>query len=217
MTEQNFTSMRTAMVASQLRTTAVSDPQVVAAMQSVPRERFVPEARRALAYVDIPVPLGEGRALNAPMATGLLLTAAELKLTDSVLLIGAATGYCAALLAKTVASVIAVECDAALIAAARANVADLENVTLVEGPLSAGAAGFAAFDLVVIDGAVEQLSISIVDQLRDSGRLVTGLIEAGVCRLARGVKVGKGVTLSSFADADCAHLPGFELAKDFIF
>src|SRR5690349_19853880 len=121
MTEQNFEAMRRAMVDSQLRTTGVNDPRVVAAMAEVPRERFVPVERRGLAYMDRPVALGAGRALNIPEATGLLLTAAAVRASDKVLLVGAGSGYAAALLEKLAAHVVALEEDAALATFAREN------------------------------------------------------------------------------------------------
>src|SRR5687768_5897479 len=109
MTEHNFEQMRRAMVASQLRTTGVNDPRVAAAMGAVGRERFVPEARCALAYAAAPVPPGPGRALNPPMALGRMLTEARLRGHEKALVIGAATGYSAAVLSRLVASVTAVE------------------------------------------------------------------------------------------------------------
>src|SRR5688500_16392619 len=100
MTEHNFEHMRRAMVASQLRTTGVSDPRVVAAMGEVSRERFVPAERCAAAYADLVLPLGHGRALNSPMALGRMLSEARLSGNERALVIGAATGYSAALLAR---------------------------------------------------------------------------------------------------------------------
>src|SRR4051812_47352164 len=106
MTEQNFEAMRRGMVESQLRTTGVNDPRVIAAMAVVPRERFVPVERRALAYMDRPVALGGGRSLNLPEATGALLTAAAVRASDKVLLVGAASGYTAALLDRLAGQVV---------------------------------------------------------------------------------------------------------------
>ncbi|MET0364420.1 MAG: protein-L-isoaspartate O-methyltransferase, partial [Sphingobium sp.] len=100
MTEQNFTSTRRAMVESQLRTNDVNDVTVIRAILTVPREEFVPEERRAAAYIDRAVSLGNGRALNPPLATARLLTEAGVEAGQSVLLVGAATGYAAALLAE---------------------------------------------------------------------------------------------------------------------
>uniref|UniRef100_UPI0025EAF426 protein-L-isoaspartate O-methyltransferase family protein n=1 Tax=Sphingomonas sp. TaxID=28214 RepID=UPI0025EAF426 len=150
-------AMRHAMVASQLRTNAVSDARVVAAMARVPREEYLPVEAREMAYRDTAVPLGRGRFQNVPIATGRLLTEAVLHPTDRVLLIGAAGGYTAAVLAGIVASVTALESDPALGALARTALADTVNVDLVEGPLEAGHAEGAPYDVLFIDGAVEHL------------------------------------------------------------
>src|SRR3954454_15679084 len=132
MTEHVFEPMRRAMVASQLRTTGVNDPRVVEAMGEVPREHFVPRERLALAYADALVPLVPGRALNPPMALWRLLTEARLRGHERALVIGAATGYAAAVLARLVGSVVAVEEDEELFAFARKALAGTE-VALVRG------------------------------------------------------------------------------------
>ena len=167
--------MRHAMVASQLRTNAVSDPRVVAAMAAVPREAFLPSDVRAIAYRDTAVPLGRGRAQNVPIATGRLLTEAYLLPRDRVLLIGAASGYTAAVLAGLVSSVVAVESDPFLAAMAREGLAECVNVTLVEGPLEAGHPGSGPYDVLIIDGAIEQVPDSLVAQLAVGGRRWRGL------------------------------------------
>lgn len=214
MTEQNFEQMRRAMVVSQLRTTGVSDARVVSAMGSVPRERFVGPDRAALAYLDTPVPLGGGRALNPPMVTGRLLTEAQIAPGEKVLLIGAATGYAAAVLVALGAEVTAVEEDPALIAMGKAAGG---SATWVEGPLSAGYAAGAPYSLIVIDGAVEEVPAPIVDQLADGGRLVGAIVQDGVTRLVSGVRIGKGFGTKAFADADAVRLPGFARPKTFSF
>src|SRR3954467_3671784 len=112
MTEQNFEQMRRAMIASQLRTTGVNDPAVLAAMGAVAREHFVPGERVSLAYADALVPLKPGRDLNSPMAIGRLLTEAAPRPGEHALVVGAATGYSAAVLARLTGSVVAVEEDA---------------------------------------------------------------------------------------------------------
>lgn len=217
MTEQNYSAMRAAMVASQLRTNNVSDPRVVSAIEVVARERFVPDERRALAYVDVSVPLGRGRALNAPMATARLLTEARLSLVDKLLIIGAATGYCAAIAAELTSNVTAVEEDEALLAQAQANLADSERVVLASGPLSAGWAAGAPYDVIIIDGAVEQVGDAIIGQLAEGGRLLTGLDDAGVTRLAAGRRIGNVCPLTTFADVETVRLPGFSRLKSFTF
>ena len=216
MTEHNFEHMRRAMIASQLRTTGTNDPAVLAAMGEVARERFVPPARVAVAYADALVPLTPGRALNNPMALGRLLTEAAPEHAESALVVGAATGYAAAVVAKLVPSVVALEEDPELVAAARAALADT-NVALVEGPLTAGHAAGAPYDLILIDGAVEFVPQALIDQLTDGGKLATGIVEDGVTRLALGRKAGEGFGVAAFADAAAAILPGFVRPKTFTF
>jgi len=217
----NFIAMRQAMVSSQLRTTAVTDPRVVAAMATVPREAFVPagpgSAGGAIAYRDTPVPLGHGRFLNTPLSTGRLLTEAALIRDDRVLLIGAATGYTAAVLATIGATVTAVEVHPDLAAAARTALAGTYGVELVEGPLPAGAPDLAPFDVLVVDGAVEDLPATLVAQVRPEGRIVTGLVENGVTRLAAGRRSAHGAGLAPFADHECVVLPGFARPPSFRF
>ena len=210
-------AMRHAMVASQLRTNAVSDARVVAAMTRVPREEYLPVEAREMAYRDTALPLGRGRFQNVPIATGRLLTEAVLQSTDRVLLIGAAGGYTAAVLAGIVASVTALESDGALAALARTAFADTANVELVEGPLQAGHAAGAPYDLLFIDGAVEHLPDALIAQVATGGRVVGGMADHGVTRLASGRKTAGGFALLPFADIDCVPLPGFALAKSFTF
>lgn len=215
--DSEMVAMRHAMVASQLRTNAVSDARVVAAMDMVPREAFLPADVAALAYRDTAVPLGHGRAQNVPIATGRLLTRAELRASDRVLLVGAAGGYTAAVLAQIVASVVAVESDPALAAQARTALEGIAGVTLVEGPLEAGHAEGAPYDVIVIDGAVEALPDALVEQVGIGGRVVTGLADRGVTRLAAGRRTAGGFALLDFADIDCVALPGFAQPRAFTF
>ena len=206
---------RHAMVSSQLRTNAVSDTRVVTAMASIPREDFLPAG--AAAYRDTAIPLGGGRSANPPLATARLLTQAELRSTDRVLLIGAAGGYAAAVLAELVAQVTAVESEASLLAIARAALAGMRNVSVVDASLTDGDPAGAPYDVLVIDGAVEAVPAALVDQLRAGGRVVSGLVENGVTRLAAGVKTAGGFGLTAFADSECVRLPGFARATGFRF
>jgi len=207
---------RAAMVVSQLRTTAVNDPRVIAAMADVPREAFVAADSAELAYRDRPVPLGAGREQNAPLATGRLLTAAELLPDDTVLLIGAGRGYTAAVLAELVATVVAVESEGELVQAARAALAGTGNVTVVEAPLTEGAAEHGPYDVLIVDGAIEYLPEALLAQVKPGGRVLAGLIDGGVARLAGGVK-SDGFALVPFADIDCVTLPGFDRPRAFHF
>jgi protein-L-isoaspartate(D-aspartate) O-methyltransferase len=215
MTEQNFDRMRRAMVASQLRTTGVNDPAVVAAMSEVPRERFVPADRRAIAYADAALPLGEGRALSPPMVLGRLLTEAHLKGDERTLVIGAGTGYAAAVLARLVESVTALEESAELAARARDALAGT-GVTVVEGPLAQGHAAGAPYAFILIDGAVEEIPQAILDQV-ENGEIAFVLLDRGVTRLAIGRVAGRALGTTIIADAAAAILPGFEKPRGFSF
>ena len=204
------------MVANQLRTNAVSDVRVVTAMGEVARERFVPEGKARLAYTDSMIPLAPGRALNPPTVTGRLLTEARVGSADRVLLVGAGTGYTAELLGRLAGSVIALEDDAALLARAREAVT-APNVKLVDGPLAQGWGGDAPYDLIVIEGAIEQVPPALIEQLVDGGRIVAPIIDGGVTRLSIGRRGGGGFGMTSFADAAAAPLPGFARPVEFSF
>lgn len=215
MTEQAFEPMRRAMVASQLRTTGVNDPRVIAAMGEVPRERFVPAERTAIAYADAMVPVGYGRWLNPPMAIGRMLTEARLKGDERALVIGAATGYSAVVLAKLVASVTAVE-EAPLAGAAREALAGT-GVELVEGPLTEGHPAGAPYDFILIDGAVEIVPDAIIAQVADGGEIAVALVDQGVTRLGIGRVVSGAFGIATYMDAAVAALPGFSKPKAFSF
>ena len=212
-----FDTMRHAMVASQLRTNAVNDQRVVAAMARVPREQFLPNDVRSIAYRDTAIALGGGRYANLPMATGRLLTEAYLTATDRVLLIGAATGYTAAVLSEIVGSVVAVESDPALLAIARHALAGVGNVELVDGPMQDGHAVGAPYDVLIVDGAVESVPDALIAQVRPDGRVTAGIAERGLTRLASGRKTDGGFALVAFVDVECVVLPGFATPKPFQF
>jgi protein-L-isoaspartate(D-aspartate) O-methyltransferase len=200
------------MVQSQLRPNAVTDVRLLAAMEQVAREPFLPVERRAVAYTDRAVPLGNGRALNPPLTTALLLDAADIGPDDRILIIGAATGYSAAIALLLAREVVAVESDVALAATARENVPGLN---LVVGPLTEGATG--SFDAIVIDGAIESVPEALIAQLAPTGRLTCALNSNGVARLAVGRRGGTGFALAEFVDAEAVALPGFAPAKEFVF
>lgn len=211
MGQVDFAAMRAAMVASQLRTSDVNDSAVITAMSRVPREDFVPVSRRETAYVDRPIPLGNGRAINPPLATGRLLTAAEIRRGDKVLLIGDASGYTAALLDAMGAAVTAVDEGGRPAGLAPA-------VTWVKGKAAQGHAGGVPYDAIIIDGAVPEFPAALSAQLADGGRIAMGLVERGVVRLVAGRKAGDAAGFVSLADMEMAVLPGFEAKRaDFVF
>ena len=209
----DFAAARRAMVDSQLRPQAVTDSLVVAAMASVPREEFVPAASRALAYIDRVVPLGEQRGLTPPATLGRMLTELEARPGERALVVGAATGYAAAVLASMGLEVTALESDELLFE----HLASLPGVRAVRGPLEGGAPDGAPYDLILIDGTVEVIPEAITEQLRAGGRLGACVMERGVPRLVIGRRSERGFGVKSIADASAAPLPGFSRPKAFTF
>ena len=219
MNKPGFEAMRAAMVDSQLRTVGVTEPRIVAALSAVPRERFVPEARRQIAYVDDAIEVAPGRFLNTPMAFGRLLAAAKIARGERVLLIGAATGYGAAVIALLAREVVAVEDDGALADTARARLAEMGcvNVSIEAGPLAEGWTPGATYDVVFIDGAVARVPEALIAQLRDGGRFAAVVVTRGVGRIATGVKSGDGFGVTELAEVATPRLPGFEQPAEFKF
>ena len=208
----DYAAARRAMVENQLRPQGVTDHGVLAAMASVPRESFLPEGVRPLAYSDRSVALGGGRFLPAPAVLGQLLTQMAPEVGQRVLVVGAGAGYSAAVLKAMGLDVVALECSAEL--AARARDAGL---TIVEGPLDAGHKARAPYDLILIDGAVEYLPEALIKQLADGGRLGAALVERRVTRLIVGRKAGGAFGYLSVGDAGVAPLPGFARPAAFEF
>ncbi|WP_298689719.1 protein-L-isoaspartate O-methyltransferase [uncultured Sphingomonas sp.] len=216
MSEQEYDRLRRAMVSNQLRPNLVANIAVLSAMALVPRETFVGEGQGALAYRDTIVPLGGGRGLNPPAATGRLLDAADPRPGERALVVGAASGYVAALLV-TLGCVVTVVDDAAMLATAKAALGGGVAVDFVDGPLAAGAPANAPYDIVYIDGGVERVPSALIEQMVEDGRLVTAILERGVSRLSVGRRAGASVGLRAFADIDTVPLPGFTPAPAFTF
>src|SRR5687768_7743137 len=208
----DFAAARRAMIENQLRPVGVSDQLVLDAMGSVAREQFVPDDNRPLAYVDRSLPVGGGRYLAAPAVLGQLLTQMAPKPGERALVVGAGTGYTAAILAAIGCKVAALESSPSLATRAR----EL-GITTVEGPLEAGHKAAAPYDLILIDGAVEFIPDAIVQQLADGGRLGAALAEGGITRLIVGQKVAGAFGYLSIADAGVAPLPGFTRPRGFRF
>lgn len=190
----NFEDMRRAMVDSQLRTSGVTDAWVLAAMGSLPRENFVPAAHRSTAYMDRSITLDNGSALNPAVSTALMLQAAEVSPDDDILLIGADNGYVAAVLRERGAKLVCV---------------DASNLS--------GATTSSPYTLIIIDGAVEELPEALLALAADGARLVTGLAEGAVTRLAKGYVRDQKVALKPFIDSEIAPLAAFARKPEFVF
>jgi protein-L-isoaspartate(D-aspartate) O-methyltransferase len=170
-----FAAEREAMVERQLRRRGIRDERVLAAMGSIPREEFVPEELRYRAYYDEPVHIGEGQTVSQPYMTALMVECAELQGNETVLDVGAGSGYHAAVLGALAARVVAVELLPALAALAqenlrRAGVAG--NIAVVCGDGSLGWPEEAPFDVISVAAAAPGVPPALLEQLKDPGRLV---------------------------------------------
>ena len=221
----NEPAARLNMVEGQLRTNKVTDEAVLDGFLTTPRERFVPPNLRGIAYVDDDIPLGNGRFLVEPLVLARLLQLAEIGKDDKVLEIGCASGYATAVLAKIAASVVAVESDPQLAAAARANLQALGigNVQLQEGPMTAGWRAGAPYNVILINGAVGEIPASISEQLAEGGRLVTvtegstGPVEARCGSAVLMTRAEGKLSNRPAFDATVEMLPGFARRPAFVF
>jgi protein-L-isoaspartate(D-aspartate) O-methyltransferase len=208
----DFAAARAAMVDSQLRPQGVADERVLQAMGSIPREKFLPRHTQPLAYVDRAIAMSPGRFLPAPAVLGQLLTQLTLEPGQHTLIVGAGTGYSAAVVKSMGLEVTALESDADLAARAR----EL-GIDIVEGPLETGWKKAAPYDRILIDGAVEYIPEAIVKQLADGGRLAAAVLDRGVTRLVIGRSVGGAFGYLSIGDAGVPALPGFTRPRAFTF
>lgn len=194
MPNPDYESMRRAMVDSQLRTSGVTEAWVLAALGSAPRETYVPAEYAATCYTDRPVPLGNGRAVNPPLVTALMLQAAAISAQDTILLVADASGYVAHAIKQSGAKLTAVD----------------------EGEGAAGGKP-GSYDLIFIDGAIEALPDALLAQAKEGARIVTGISDGAVTRLATGTVRDGRVALLPFADAEIVRLPAFARPKEFAF
>ena len=210
-------SARFNMVEAQIRSCNVTDPHILAAMSAVPREKFVPSAARALAYADVPVAVAPGRFLLDPRSFAKLVQLAQIGPTDRVLDVGSATGYSAAVLARLAGEVVALEQDADLIRIASELLANaVGKVEVMQGGLIEGAKGHGLFDVIFINGAIEQVPDSLTAQLAEGGRLVA-VVKDGQSRAWLYLKQNGQVGKRPDFDADIPMLAGFKKAMGFIF
>ncbi|MDR4306103.1 protein-L-isoaspartate O-methyltransferase [Chelatococcus sambhunathii] len=214
----DFDRLRVGMVDGQIRTADVTDHRVISAFLSVPREDYVPEARRGLAYLDARVPLGApGRATLDPMTLAKLVQLADPQEDDKVLVVGCGLGYAVAIFAELAGSVVGLEVEPTLAVVAEDRFAGRAGVKIVEGPLPEGSPADAPFDLIFCDGSVSTRLDALARQLAPDGRLIaiTGDGRSTKATVLR--RAGDGVATSTAFDAFGPALPGFERAETFAF
>ena len=215
-------TQRMNMVESQVLTSDVTDRRILRAMRELPRERFVPAPMTALAYMDEAVPVTpagvERRWLLAPRVLAKLLQLADIGDDNHVLDVGGATGYSAAVLAGMGKSVVALESNIMLAEQARANLAalGLDNASVAVGELTAGWLDKAPYDAIVLQGAAAAVPEALFDQLKDGGRLVAILVEAGLGKATVWRRLGRSVDAWGAFDAAAPVLPGFERVPVFV-
>lgn len=217
-----FAAQRLNMVESQVRPSDVTDRRILRAFAEVERERFVPPEMAALAYMDEAVPLLAGhqqapqRLLMPPRTFAKLAQLAAIEASDAVLIVGAGRGYSAAVLSRIARSVTALEADETLASAAKAQLADLENVVVATGPLPAGPAGDQPFDVIVVEGTLFERPDALLARLKADGRLVGILVQGGIGHATRWTRTPTTFAESQAFEASAAVLPGFERRPTFV-
>ncbi|WP_298008422.1 protein-L-isoaspartate O-methyltransferase [uncultured Aquabacterium sp.] len=216
----NVEQARFNMIEQQIRPWDVLDTSVLGLLSMVRREDFVPAAHRSQAFMDVELPLGQGRNLLAPRVEARLVQDLNLSKRDTVLQIGAATGYVTALLAHKSQRVIALEADAALVSAARANLrqAGVSNAEVVQGDGTQGLAAQAPFDAILLCGSVPEVPQALLDQLKVGGRLLAVVGSEPVMQATLFTR-GEGNQFSRQAlfDTVVQRLPGFTEPSRFHF
>ena len=218
-----FSTARQKMVDGQVRPSDITDSRIIDAMLAVPREAFVPQHRRALAYLDLDLDVSEGdsakRFLIKPVVTAKMLQAAEIGETDNVLVVGCATGYAAAVVAQLGCRVTATESDPTLAAKAQEILAGLglSNVTVRAAAAADGDATAAPFDVIVVNGATEITPDRLYRQLKEGGRLVGVFATTQPPRATIVTRSHDEFGNRALFDAVVPVLPGLERLPAFVF
>ena len=221
----DYARQRQAMVDGQVRVNDVTDPRIIAAMLELPREKFVPASRTALAYVDEDLPLRgtaagkPARYLIEPMVLAKLVQALAISESDHALDIGCGSGYSTALLSRLAASVVALEEDPEFVPIATRLLASLgvTNARVISGPLSVGAPQEGPYDALLLEGSVEVVPQALTDSLKDGGRLAAVVGSGRSAKATLYLRSGKVVSARSVFDAAIPPLPGFAAPKEFVF
>ena len=213
----DFAQRRTMMVDTQVRPSDVTKFPIIEAMLSVPREAYVPTALREAAYVGENLALGPGRVVLDPRTLAKMLDALDIQRSEMVLLLGAGLGYSAAVIARLAEVVIAVEEDAAMAAEAERTLSaeGVDNAMVMTAALTAGAAKHGPYDVIVIEGGVEQVPDAILAQLKDGGRIAALYMTQGVGVVRTGMRRAGAMSWRHAFNASAPVLPGFGRTRIF--
>ncbi len=216
----NVEQARFNMIEQQIRPWDVLDASILGLLSAVRREDFVPQAHQGQAFMDLDIPLGQGRSLLAPRVEARLVQDLQLGKHDQVLQIGAATGFVTALLAHKARRVIAFESHPELAAAARANLrkAGINNAEVVQGDGVAGLVAQAPFDAILLCGSVSSVPQALLDQLKVGGRLLAIVGQEPIMQATLYTRIAAGQFGSQeMFDTLAPRLPGFGEPNQFQF
>ena len=218
--KMDFGSARENMIECQLRTNKITDNRILEVMSLLPRERFVPQPFQEMAYVDTDIPCGVGRYLMSAMASARLIQEADIQSGDEVLCVGAGTGYSTAVMAGLAASVIALESEESCAQMASRLFSDLnlDNSVVVEGVLTSGWNAESPYNVILIDGMIEEVPTVIFEQLSNRGRMVTVVDSGNGIGIAKVfVKLDNRVTSREIFNVKAGKLPEFKKKPGFVF
>lgn len=215
----DYAAAREVMVDRQVRPSDVTRYPIIAAMLEVPRETFLPESLRPIAYLGEHVPIAPCRVLLDPRVFAKLLDALSVEPDDLVLDVGCGYGYSTAVLARMAEAVVALESDADMAAEAERLLAAqaVDNAVLHTGPLPEGVAEHGPFDAMIVEGGIEALPAALEAQLKPGGRVAAIFVDGAGGRARLGIRTGDGVAWRRIFDATAPVMPGFEAAKAFEF
>ncbi len=214
----DFAQRRTMMVDTQVRPNEVTSYPVIEAMLTVPREQFVPDSRRDVAYAENNIELAPGRVLLEPRTLGKMIDVLDLQNDDLVLDIGCGYGYAAALMTRIAEAVVAVEDDPAIVAEAETRLAgqDVFNIVVAQGPLAEGFASQGPYDAVLIEGAIEEFPEALTAQIAEGGRVIALFREGELGVVRAGRKLDGRINWRFAFNAGAPLLPGFERQRGFV-
>ena len=212
-----FATRRVMMVDTQVRPSDVTKFPIIDAMLTVPRETFVPDDKREAAYVGENLPLAPGRVVLEARTLAKLLDALDVQPSELVLDVGCGLGYSAAVIAKLAETVVAVEEDEALAADAQRLLSEegVDNAVVITGKLVEGSAKCAPYDVITIEGGVEEVPAAILAQLKDGGRIGAVFMDGAVGTARIGYKAAGVVTWRPVFNAAAPVLPGFARPRGF--
>lgn len=213
----DFSSRRVMMVDTQVRPSDVTKFPIIEAMLAIPREVYVPAAKREAAYIGENVDLAPGRVVLEPRTLAKLLDALDVQPSETVLDLGCGLGYSTAVIARMADAVVAVEEDAALAAEAQRTLSaeGVDNAAVIVGPLAAGDAKHAPYDVITLQGGVEVVPEALLAQLKEGGRIGAVFMEGALGTAMVGYKMDGAVTWRFAFNAAAPVLPGFAKARAF--